>query len=65
VKNPAGGRKRLPDDGLPARRHGKNWYLAAIADRNARELPVPLPDVPPEATFNPAIPKPPAAWLWR
>ncbi len=27
---------------VEARRHGKNWYLAAITDRNARELPVPL-----------------------
>jgi alpha-glucosidase len=27
---------------VEARRHGKNWYLAAISDRNARELPVPL-----------------------
>ena len=27
---------------VEARRHGKNWYLAAIADRNGRELPVPL-----------------------
>jgi alpha-glucosidase len=25
-----------------ARRNGKNWYLAAISDRNARELAVPL-----------------------
>ena len=24
------------------RRNGKNWYLAAIADRNGKELPVPL-----------------------
>jgi alpha-glucosidase len=27
---------------VEARRNGKNWYLAAIADRNGRELPVPL-----------------------
>ena len=27
---------------VEARRNGKNWYLAAISDRNARELPVPL-----------------------
>ena len=27
---------------VEARRNGKNWYLAAITDRNARELPVPL-----------------------
>ncbi len=27
---------------VEARRHGKKWYLAAITDRNARELPVPL-----------------------
>jgi alpha-glucosidase len=27
---------------VEARRSGKNWYLAAITDRNARELPVPL-----------------------
>jgi alpha-glucosidase len=27
---------------VEVRRHGKNWYLAAITDRNARELPVPL-----------------------
>jgi alpha-glucosidase len=27
---------------VEARRHGKNWYLAAIADRNGRELSVPL-----------------------
>jgi alpha-glucosidase len=25
-----------------ARRHGNNWYLAAITDRDARQLPVPL-----------------------
>jgi alpha-glucosidase len=27
---------------VEVRRHGQNWYLAAITDRNARELPVPL-----------------------
>ena len=27
---------------VEARRNGKNWYLAAITDRNARELAVPL-----------------------
>jgi alpha-glucosidase len=27
---------------VEARRNGKNWYLAAITDRTARELPVPL-----------------------
>jgi len=27
---------------VEVRRKGKNWYLAAISDRNARELPVPL-----------------------
>jgi alpha-glucosidase len=27
---------------VEARRNGKNWYLAAIADRTGRELPVPL-----------------------
>jgi alpha-glucosidase len=27
---------------VEVRRNGKNWYLAAIADRNGRELPVPL-----------------------
>ena len=27
---------------VEARRNGKNWYLAAIADGNGRELPVPL-----------------------
>jgi alpha-glucosidase len=27
---------------VEVRRNGKNWYLAAITDRNARELPVPL-----------------------
>ena len=27
---------------VEVRRNGKNWYLAAICDRNARELPVPL-----------------------
>ena len=27
---------------VEARRHGKDWYLAAIADRNGRELSVPL-----------------------
>jgi len=27
---------------VEARRHGKNWYLAAISDRNGRELSVPL-----------------------
>ena len=27
---------------VEARRNGKNWYLAAISDRNARELDVPL-----------------------
>jgi alpha-glucosidase len=27
---------------VEVRRHGTNWYLAAITDRNARELPVPL-----------------------
>ena len=27
---------------VEARRNGKNWYLAAITDRNGRELPVPL-----------------------
>jgi alpha-glucosidase len=27
---------------VEVRRHGKNWYLAAITDRTARELPVPL-----------------------
>jgi alpha-glucosidase len=27
---------------VEARRNGENWYLAAITDRNARELPVPL-----------------------
>ena len=27
---------------VEARRNGKNWYLAAISDRNGRELPVPL-----------------------
>jgi len=27
---------------VEARRNGKDWYLAAITDRNARELPVPL-----------------------
>jgi alpha-glucosidase len=27
---------------VEARRHEKNWYLAAITDRNARELPVSL-----------------------
>jgi alpha-glucosidase len=27
---------------VEARRNGKNWYLAAICDRNARELSVPL-----------------------
>ena len=27
---------------VEARRNGKNWYLAAVTDRNARELPVPL-----------------------
>jgi len=24
---------------VEVRRHGTNWYLAAITDRNARELP--------------------------
>ena len=27
---------------VEARRHGPTWYLAAIADRNGREIPVPL-----------------------
>jgi alpha-glucosidase len=27
---------------VEVRRNGKDWYLAAITDRNARELPVPL-----------------------
>jgi alpha-glucosidase len=27
---------------VEVRRNGNNWYLAAITDRNARELPVPL-----------------------
>jgi len=27
---------------VEVRRNGKNWYLAAITDRNGRELPVPL-----------------------
>jgi alpha-glucosidase len=27
---------------VEVRRNRKNWYLAAITDRNARELPVPL-----------------------
>ena len=27
---------------VEARRNGKNWYLAAISDRNGKELPVPL-----------------------
>jgi alpha-glucosidase len=27
---------------VEARRNGKNWYMAAITDRTARELPVPL-----------------------
>ena len=27
---------------VEVRRNGKNWYLAAITDRTARELPVPL-----------------------
>jgi len=27
---------------VEVRRHGQTWYLAAITDRNARELPVPL-----------------------
>jgi alpha-glucosidase len=27
---------------VEARRNGKNWYLAAVSDRNARELPVEL-----------------------
>jgi len=27
---------------IEVRRNGKNWYLAAISDRNARELSVPL-----------------------
>ena len=27
---------------VEVRRHGQNWYLAAITDRNPRELPVPL-----------------------
>jgi alpha-glucosidase len=32
---------------VEARRSGKNWYLAAITDSNARELPVPLTFLPP------------------
>jgi alpha-glucosidase len=27
---------------VEVRRNGENWYLGAIADRNGRELPVPL-----------------------
>ena len=27
---------------VEVRRNNQNWYLAAITDRNARELPVPL-----------------------
>jgi len=27
---------------VEVRRNGKNWYLAAISDRDARELPTPL-----------------------
>jgi alpha-glucosidase len=27
---------------VEVRRNGRNWYLAAITDRQARELPVPL-----------------------
>jgi len=27
---------------VEVRRNGKNWYLAAISDRSARELPTPL-----------------------
>jgi alpha-glucosidase len=27
---------------VEARRNGKNWYMAAITDRDARALPVPL-----------------------
>jgi len=27
---------------VEARRHGENWYLAAVSDRNGHELPVPL-----------------------
>jgi alpha-glucosidase len=27
---------------VEARRNGKNWYLAAVSDRNGRQLPVPL-----------------------
>ena len=27
---------------VEARRNAKNWYLAAVADRNGRQLPVPL-----------------------